>query len=86
MLTVTCLYVCVDSQALRELSASPELFVLDNVQCSGNEDSLLDCSRNPLGVHNCDQSSGAGVQCQGTVIGMLLLVLCESSIPISIVW
>ena len=79
MLTVTCLYVCVDSQALRELSASPELFVLDNVQCNGNEDSLLDCSRNPLGVHNCDQSSGAGVQCQGTdnLIGVLLLALRE---------
>lgn len=47
------------------LAVSPQLVLLDNVQCAGNETSLLECARNPLGDHNCDQFSGAGVRCGG---------------------
>ncbi len=38
---------------------------LDNVQCVGNESSLLQCTRNEIGNHNCDLSNGAGVRCGG---------------------
>lgn len=37
---------------------------LDNVVCDGHELRLIDCSSNPLAVHNCQHSNDAGVICQ----------------------
>ena len=37
---------------------------LDNVQCTGAEATLLSCSHNALGVHNCAHVEDAGVRCQ----------------------
>lgn len=37
--------------------------ILDNVVCNGNEASLLDCSHNPLFVHNCEHTEDAAVIC-----------------------
>ena len=34
--------------------------------CRGTESSLLECSTNPIGLHNCDHSEDAGVKCEGT--------------------
>lgn len=53
-----------DSQPISRLNVSTEFF-LDDVQCVGNEDSLLNCNRNTLGDHNCNEFSGAGVRCEG---------------------
>ncbi len=39
------------------------LIILDNVECSGEEMSLLECAAHPYGVHNCDTSEDAGVFC-----------------------
>ena len=40
---------------------------LDCLQCSGNEQSLLDCPTfTDLGLHSCDHYMDAGVKCQGT--------------------
>ena len=41
------------------------VFLVDNVQCQGTEENLLDCSRNAVGVVNtyCDHSDDVGVQC-----------------------
>ena len=36
---------------------------LDNVQCSGNEQNLLNCTH--LTVHNCGHYEDAGVACPG---------------------
>ncbi|NXD06091.1 MARCO protein, partial [Nothocercus nigrocapillus] len=36
---------------------------LDNVNCRGTERSLLDCSKSPWGVHNCQHNEDAGVEC-----------------------
>lgn len=36
---------------------------LDNVQCQGDEDSLLFCSHLGLAKHNCRHSEDAGVVC-----------------------
>jgi deleted-in-malignant-brain-tumors protein 1 len=37
---------------------------LDEVQCHGNEDRLIDCPARPLGIVNCVHVQDAGVRCQ----------------------
>ncbi|KAG7266309.1 hypothetical protein CRUP_015153 [Coryphaenoides rupestris] len=37
--------------------------LLDDVQCTGTEASLLDCKHAGLGTHNCDHHEDAGVVC-----------------------
>ena len=36
---------------------------LDNVQCSGTEARLVDCTHPPFGQHNCNHVEDAGVRC-----------------------
>ncbi|NP_999762.1 scavenger receptor cysteine-rich protein type 12 precursor [Strongylocentrotus purpuratus] len=36
---------------------------LDNINCTGSETSLLNCSHSGLGTHDCDHSEDAGVIC-----------------------
>ena len=38
--------------------------VLDNVRCTGSEPTLLSCTTNPIGTHNCGHHEDAGVECQ----------------------
>ena len=38
---------------------------LDNVVCTGTEQSLFDCPANDVGVSNCDHDEDIGVQCTG---------------------
>ena len=37
---------------------------LDNVGCTGTEESLLDCVHGGVATHNCDHYEDAGVYCQ----------------------
>ena len=39
---------------------------LDEVQCSGTETRLVDCTHPSFGTHNCGHSEDAGVRCTGT--------------------
>ena len=41
------------------------LIFLDNVECEGTEDSLLDCRGQDAGNHNCGRFEDAGVYCPG---------------------
>ena len=36
---------------------------LDNVQCQGNESSIVNCRHSPWGVHNCEHREDASVIC-----------------------
>ena len=38
---------------------------LDDIQCTGNESSILQCSNNGYGVHNCQHAKDVGVACIG---------------------
>ena len=38
--------------------------LLDNVNCAGTEDRLIDCPAPAIGLHNCGHSEDAGVICQ----------------------
>ena len=38
---------------------------LDDVQCQGNETSIVNCRRRPWGVHNCGHHEDASVICSG---------------------
>ena len=37
--------------------------LLDNVRCSGSEETLLQCNHRGVGIHNCQHSEDAGVIC-----------------------
>ena len=39
--------------------------LLDQVGCTGTETRLVDCSSNPIGIHDCSHFEDAGVTCQG---------------------
>jgi hypothetical protein len=39
---------------------------LDDIQCTGQENCLMDCEHERLGVHNCAQDEIAAVMCNGT--------------------
>ena len=38
---------------------------LDDVSCTGNELTLLECRHREVGVHNCQHYNDASVKCQG---------------------
>lgn len=38
---------------------------LDDVNCTGREDTLSECLARPWGTHNCDHGKDAGVVCSG---------------------
>ncbi|XP_073237757.1 sushi, von Willebrand factor type A, EGF and pentraxin domain-containing protein 1-like [Porites lutea] len=40
---------------------------LDDVQCQGNEGSIVSCRHNPWGVHNCGHNEDASVICSTTL-------------------
>ena len=61
--------------------------VLDNLGCTGTEQSLFNCSGNAIGVHNCDHSEDAGVRCTGAhIVYILLCILFPSPPPLQLLF
>ena len=52
----------------RDFGAGNGTTWLDNVGCTGNESSLLDCNHGGLGVHNCDHAEDIGIICSSKLI------------------
>ena len=58
---------------------------LDDVECTGQEMNILNCSHAGIGINNCFHFEDAGVRCQGnrttqrkeTVPGLFLLSFCS---------
>ena len=49
--------------------------LLDDLLCTGDESSLLDCvTESDIGVHDCDHSEDAGVRCDGTYFWYFLCI------------
>ena len=46
-----------------------DTFRMDDVKCSGTEESLLDCPHVNITMENCGSSEGAGVTCFKNDIG-----------------
>ena len=42
--------------------------LLDELQCSGSEPSLLECGHNIIGEHDCSHAEDAGVRCGGRAV------------------
>ena len=55
------MFVSADVRALKRVGGGSGSIVLDNVQCIGNETSLLNCSTSS--VYDCEHSKNAGVRC-----------------------
>lgn len=47
--------------------------LLDNVQCNGTEDRLIDCNARPIGTHNCRHFEDVGVTCTSSLQGDIRL-------------
>ncbi|XP_022109511.1 scavenger receptor cysteine-rich type 1 protein M130-like isoform X2 [Acanthaster planci] len=53
--------------------------VLDNVECKGDEESLLSCDHAGLGVHNCQHDEDAGVVCSGPMTSNICIQKSDCS-------
>ena len=42
--------------------------LLDNVNCVGDELNLITCGHNEIGIHDCEHSKDAAVECWGTYV------------------
>ena len=62
------MYFPIDPIAVYEaqfgVNGTSDIF-LDEVQCRGDETSLIECQHEGFGTHDCSPSSAAGVVCTG---------------------
>ena len=67
--TVNALCLSIDSIAVGNAvfgEGRNHSILLDQLVCTGNESSLLECTFDEeIGSHNCDHSEDAGVRCEG---------------------
>ena len=54
--------------------------LLDDVQCRGFETSLIDCSRNMVGDHDCIHEADVGLQCGSKWACLYVVVVVVSNL------
>ena len=62
-------------------SAGTGPIFLSQLECSGQEQSLLDCSSGlPVGLHQCDHAADVALQCLGThfITAYIIVFICVS--------
>ena len=47
---------------------SKGVFAVDNLNCKGNEKSIVDCNRNSWNNENCGEKEWAGVRCKDPLV------------------
>ena len=57
---------------------------LDDVQCTGEEGELWQCSHEGWGVHNCDHSEDASVRCAGESVCLSVCLSVFLSVCLSV--
>ena len=55
------------------------IIILDEVQCRGDETSLIECQHAGIGRHNCRSSAAAGVVCRGSY---LVIIICRATLEV----
>ena len=55
-----------DGSAVTRIQGGNNNFVLDDLDCDGEEDNLLECPHIGVGIHNCQSNEHAGVTCSTT--------------------
>ena len=58
---------------MTEATGEPVTYWLDDLQCSGDENSLFDCPGQPLGENNCRPNERAAVNC----LSLLLIIIAR---------
>ena len=68
--------------------------LLDEVNCTGEENQLLECGHNGIGVHDCSHYQDAGVRCTGNadsvvntpLSGLLIIILLDECFAFLASW
>ena len=60
--------------------STTNIIILDEVQCRGDETSLIECQHAGIGRHDCISSEAAGVVCRGKSI-IIALFLAPTRLP-----
>ena len=69
--------------ALRGFGGGSGPVLLDNVDCSGDENLLLECNHNGIGIINCRHHEDAGVLCLSGIYHCIVCMGEKSSLQFS---
>ena len=56
---------CLIETVLHSIAGGSGTILLDDLDCTGDEFTLLHCSHRPVGQHDCSHGDDVGVRCTG---------------------